>query len=141
MHFPFDHSSHFKCICTNSMSGVGKNIGNALFLVQREGVWRRAPCPSQHQSRASPLACCAQPSTTSGWSSTPGHCFFANPHPVSFKHKHPAHCSGKSPSEGCTVLVSPPTRLAHVCQVSLHSCCPAPSRCHHRESCTPAKLH
>lgn len=27
-----------------------------------------------------------------------------------------------------------------MCSVSLHSCCPAPSRCHGRESCTPAKL-
>lgn len=88
MHFPFDHSSQFKCICTNNTSEVGKTLATqALELVQREGRALEEgilPFPASEHSFTLSLLCPAQHHFT------PRHCFFANPHPVSFTHKHPA---------------------------------------------------
>lgn len=72
MHFPFDHSSHFICICTNSMSEVGKNTGNTIcgiVLVQREGRALEEgtlPFPASEHSFTLSLLCPVQHHFTCG---------------------------------------------------------------------------
>lgn len=120
MHFPLDHSPHFKCICTNCKSEVGKNFDNTscglwygFFLVQSEEVWRRAPSPVQHQSMASPLAHPAQFSTTSRVVLHSQALLFSLIHILSVLNTtHAAHFSGgKNSPKKCIVLDSPPKRL------------------------------
>lgn len=120
MHFPLDHSPHFKCIRTNCKSEVGKNFDNTscrlwygFFLVQSKEVWRRAPSPVQHQSMASLLAHPAQFSTTSRVVLHSQALLFSLIHILSVLNTiHAAHFSGgKNSPKKCIVLDSPPKRL------------------------------
>lgn len=140
MHFPFDHSSHFKCVCTNSMSEVGKNIGNThcgiIFSPEGRGLEEGTlPFPASEHSFTLSRLCPAQHSTPpQGTASLLIHPASLTSSPEQWEQPFGGmHCPGFTfHTLGWCVL--------HVCSVSLLSVCPAPSRCHGRESCTPAKL-
>lgn len=85
---------------------LGKTLATqTLELVQREGRALEEgtlPFPASEHSFTLSLLCPAQHRFT------PRHCFFANPHPVSFPYKHPAHGSRNSPSEGAVSWIHLP---------------------------------
>jgi len=160
MHFPFDDSPHFKGICANSKSEVGKNIDSTSC-----GIWHGLFFFGTKRGEHPHLSCvrtwlCPEPTRPNFAplqvrSSIPRHYFFPNHILLVLNTIHTVHfSSGENSSKKCIVLDSPLKYLYWLMSAQCHCpgvlgtgsqmhSCPTPLRdimvnLTHQQSC---KLH